>query len=54
MRSLARCRSDDFLDLLAIQCPTPVFTAPTHTTHLGVPYPGSVVWPRSRLKNGRE
>jgi hypothetical protein len=27
MRSLARCRSDDFLDLLAIQCP--------------VPYPGS-------------
>src|SRR5262252_469851 len=30
MRSLARYRSDDSLGLLAIQCPTPVFTTPTH------------------------
>jgi len=54
MRSLARCSSDDFLDLLAIQCPTPVFTAPTHTTHLSVPTLNRAVWPTSRLKNGRE
>src|SRR5215831_18827460 len=40
MRSLARCRSDDFLDLLAIQCPHPSYRPDPHNA-IERPYSGS-------------